>query len=1385
MAVLLLPALQAQNIPVPNVMGPSGTQVNTLSGNLFYERTDICLLSPGADLNMSFAYNNQKSALNFGYGNGWTFAYNILYDPQGLDILIRRGDGRSDLFTWNGGGYDAPAGIFDVLTEYAPGQFSLTGKDGTVYYFNDNSHRRLTEVEDLNGNLLTITYSGGLPSTMVDAVGRSLSFTFSGGLLTRIDDPNASPARAVLYAYDANDNMIQATDPAGHSINYVYDANRNLIRIEDARGSLFDISYHAGGVSVFSISSALTDIGFSYSSSPMQTVVSEQVGASSELTTYEFDAQGRMIHQVGSCCGYNVQYQYDADNNIIMTTDANGNSSTSTFDTRGNRLSETDALANTESWTYDPVFNKVLSHTNKNGHTTNYSYDAAGNLLLIAKPLGVNESFSYFANGLKASHTDGNGNVSSFVYDANGNLATLNRPIGTESFIHDNIGNLLSHTDANGNNSSFTYDAVSQMLSATDAAANVTSYVYDGNGSVTAETDANGHTTLYSYDVLDRLIQVSDPLAALTTFSYDEKDNLLTTTDANGNVSVNSYDGRNLLKDAWDMLGNSKQFGYDVKGNLISAIDPNNNTSNFSYDAVDRLVSASNGAGETTTFVLDAMGNIVNINLPNGNVVTYQYDALNRLVSVDDMIGTISLFAYDNNDNIVSHTDGAGNVTTTSYDALNRRVSVVDPMLQVENYTFDDNGNLLSSQDANGNVTSYTYNVVNLKISELDAMGGLSNFAYDAVGNLLSVTDANSNSTVYTYDAVNRQVTETLAGGGSLTYAYDPVGNLVSRMDYSGAVTDYHYDAANRLTMRDYPGPNDDNFTYTPGGQISSAWNALASLSFSYDAANRLLTETLNGKVTETQYNVAAGIYTLIYPSGKSIEKELDLRGRLAQVRDGGTPTANYVYDAADRVLAREYPGNGITGDYTLNPSGRISNLNYQPGFNVQFNYDYDPAGNRITEEKVHRPNHSQLFSYDATDRLLQVQEGVLTGSTISPILSQVDFDFDPLGNRNLVVDNGLVTTYTSNVDNQYTSIVGIGIINPVYDGNGNVVFDGVNSYAYDSENRLESVNGGATAVYAYDPFGRRISSNSTAGSLDFYYSGSRLIEEYQGGTNVLLASYVYGNYVDEILTMDRGGFTFYYIHDAQNNVVALADNAGAPEEFYEYDAFGEVTVYDPSYSPLPATAVGNPYVYTGRRLDPETGLYYYRARYYDPVHGRFLQRDPLGYVDGLNLYAYVENNPVNRVDPSGLDWWEWIPIVSTIGHALADPEGRDCKDYASCKVDPRKCRVRALAAAEEERCRKCIRVKLAEYVSDWFGVEGVLRDAVQGLAGVVAAAVAKYGIKTGAKGAIGGAVTGGALAVDAAADLAILISKADDMADAAEKAEGKYCKCPRRKRFR
>ena len=307
--------------------------------------------------------------------------------------------------------------------------------------------------------------------------------------------------------------------------------------------------------------------------------------------------------------------------------------------------------------------------------------------------------------------------------------------------------------------------------------------------------------------------------------------------------------------------------------------------------------------------------------------------------------------------------------------------------------------------------------------------------------------------------------------------------------------------------------------------------------------------------------------------------------------------------------------------------------------------YSYDYAGNRKTRDVNGASSLNQAYTYDGLQRLRTLDESTAANDRY--------WELDQLGNWDEVyhsTSNGGTPnqTRTHNEVNELETVSNWS--NPAYDDAGNMTTipkptDSATSHSakYDAWNRLVSLDNGATAIYEYDGLHRRIVRNVTGTSDDrhFYYNEKwQCVEERQGSETTAHKQYVWHPYyIDALACMwwdenDDGALAktaerYNFLHDANFNVVAVTDSAFDVfnvEERYNYTPYGEVTVLDANFSPDAdgKSDVENEFLYTGRRRDPETGLQQSRYRYYHAQLGRFVNRDPIHYWGGMNLYAYV-----------------------------------------------------------------------------------------------------------------------------------------------------------------
>ena len=562
--------------------------------------------------------------------------------------------------------------------------------------------------------------------------------------------------------------------------------------------------------------------------------------------------------------------------------------------------------------------------------------------------------------------------------------------------------------------------------------------------------------------------------------------------------------------------------------------------------------------------------------------------------------------------------------------------------------------------DAEGVVQQTVYNKLGLAVQEIADVNGLAatiSYEYDNLLNMVQVTDPNGNPTQYRYTPLQQIETELYADGTAVSYTYDPRGNIFTTTLQDNEVITRTYDAANRQTLLEFSTGGSQSFVYDPSGRMASATQTMAGHTtvngYGYNSVGDVVTTTqqLDGStawLTQHAYDYISGERTVTYPSGAVRTYTMDDLNRLDTVENGsGTLIADYSYDVINRFNTIAYPSNGLTNRQDYDALGRTMRVSVNNGTAdiVDYGYGYDNVGNRTFMQRNHRPGQlADVYEYDGLYQLVNVWYGAdaTTPGAISSHSSEQSYDLDDLGNRLTVTEDGTTENYgpnngtqLTNTMNRYESVEG----QPLgYDVRGNTLTDGRSVYTYDILNRQTSVeNGSGTFEYIYDARGRRVAKVNGANTTHFIYDTQYRVIEERDGSNNLLATYTYGQGMDEPLMMERGGQTYTYHRDALGSVTEVSDSTGAIVERYEYDVYGAPTLYDSSDNVLTVSAIGNPYLFTGRRYDVESDNYYYRARYYSHDLGRFLSEDPLGFDAGdYNLYRYVFNNPTNSIDPTG-----------------------------------------------------------------------------------------------------------------------------------------------------
>ncbi len=331
----------------------------------------------------------------------------------------------------------------------------------------------------------------------------------------------------------------------------------------------------------------------------------------------------------------------------------------------------------------------------------------------------------------------------------------------------------------------------------------------------------------------------------------------------------------------------------------------------------------------------------------------------------------------------------------------------------------------------------------------------------------------------------------------------------------------------------------------------------------------------------------------------------------------------NRIFDPNAKKIKITRFANTIVSDLQYDPQGRLVDVTHSAGATPlqSFAYTHDAVGNILS---ITEPASTRNFSYDDLERL--------TSGGTAP--APESYSYDGIGNRTA---SHLSASHVTNSANRLTEDDSFCY---AYDANGNLTTKtakvagactgAVTTYSWNAQNQLIQIDFPdlTTASYRYDGLARRIEKDVDGVITRYVYDGKNIVLEYDG-TNTLLARYSHGDGSDQPLSVERGGQSFFYQADHQGSVTQITDAAGLVVNSYEYDSYGRIE--------LSIEGIANPFTYTGREQDPESGLFYYRARYYDPEIGRFLSEDPLGFGGGdANLFRYVFNNPVNLVDPNG-----------------------------------------------------------------------------------------------------------------------------------------------------
>lgn len=1012
-------------------------------------------------------------------------------------------------------------------------------------------------------------------------------------------------------------------------------------------------------------------------------------------TTTTYDARHLYPATTTNCLGHMVSSTYDLRWGVpLSVTDPNGQTTIHDYDVFGRITKTTGPLDGSSTygtasyaypdWGTPNVQRVTVSRTEQHG-TANVTwqerfFDGLGREHFARKegPGGaaIEITSTFDARGLVAAtsapHFTGQTPVwTQFGYDALGRKTLERSPDGTTRTWAFAPG-LVTITDERGavkRQYQDAYGRLSRVDEVNGGATYTTTYAYDAGGSLGRVTDHVGHVTTNTYDLLGRKTQMQDPNMGTWTYGYDVAGSLISQTDANGQTLTFTYDalGRmvrkrypNLAEITWTFDDPAVAYS---RGRLTRVVDLATDT-RFTYDALGRVTQTRrvlDGVTYTMRQTFDALGRVTSQTFPDGETVTFAFNEAGWLQSVP---GYVSEITYNARGQQAALTYANGIATTFTYDPLTFRLtrkqagtghtigaatlfelrswtkawttSVTGPAEPAAGFAFLYRGGICVSDGAScagGDATVES------------GLGGV-------VGYYKTVDDA-ANVPVYAATCYADGAGACTKRGLTLTANGAPAGYLAATApDGASAATPFRESGG--LLLQGLGGgdafawstpivtttTNHVDHMYVVDGSAVEGYTADGSVAYLHQSADGGATVALsrytNAATGHHYYSTAADA-----PAGFASGTTLGYlhpdagAGLVALHRDYSATSLDY------RLTTAASPATGYTRQATLgyvhSAAGTGEPIDIPLPHVQDLAYSYDPGGN-ITAITDSVGTASRTFSYDPLNRLTAATGTFGADSGALPTTVSEAYQYDPIGN--LTAKAAIAYAYSDPAHPSAVAATSDGRVY-TYDANGNTLTGAGRQLAWDADNRLSAVTiqGGNSAEFAYDATGRRVRKTVNGADVTRYpFAGYEIAPD--------------GTITRRIAGAAKKDATKLFYHtDHLGGTHVITDLTGLQVQLVEYDPWGKVSRAEGT-----ADATRR---FTGQLLDPETGLYYYGGRYYDPVLARFISPDPFiqapGNPQNLNRYSYVLNNPVNFTDPSGFFFKSIGKFFSKVFSAIVD----------------------------------------------------------------------------------------------------------------------------------
>ena len=996
-----------------------------------------------------------------------------------------------------------------------------------------------------------------------------------------------------------------------------------------------------------------------------------------QSVTLSYDANTSLLKELKSYDDTKLLYSYNEKNQLTTVTYADNSTKSYSYDAKGRLTAIKDASGTTvKTYTYNDA-GKVTHTANTNGANAQ-SIDYTKEKTTITKN-GVARAYDFLIQhslAKVATITEEEG-VSSYTYDANGYPLSYTNKLGVTTLTtYNDRGLLVSCVDKAGTDSEeitlSSYHEKFHKPTKVVKAGVATFYSYNDNGQLTKKTQGSVNPSYkkvsakkmfgYSAKLLKSTAEIQ---TKESSYSYNDQGLPNTTTLPNGATNKTAYDKEGTPTEQTNALGfTAKTTKFDKAGRPLESIDINGKVTTTTYDTMGRVLTATVD-GQTTSYTYDSNGRVTKTTYPDGLETYSKYDAAGNTLESGDNQGAKTLNTYDANNNLIAtetYKDGTlTNKNQTKYDSKNRVIATIDSFGNRTTTTYNAKGQKNKTTDALGRVTTYEYNALGQLTKETNPEGKTTEYSYNTKGQKTKVITPNKAEFGFAYDALQRVTSKNNPDRGETTYTYDISDNIASETNAKGETKTYTYDLGNRKTSVSYSSDATLNETYEydqgehAKGKLTQITDASGSTSFTYDTKGNIAskTQTINGTAFTTSYtyNDQNKLTSQTYPSGKVITYDYNAQGELNSISIDGTPFITDIQTNQNGLTSYTYT-DGTTHTRAYDTNGRVTKLIY-PDYTEAVNYNEVSNITSITAD-----DKTKQFDYDLVDRLTSYEQNTT---------EYQHFTYDANGNRLSQNQETNKTRRFSYLDNTNT-LEGIKYyhtldentttitkdINYTYDATGNIVNNGTHTYTYDGRNRLTKVDENITYQYNYD--NQRVSKTVGDTTTYYIYEAHKLVGEYQeDGTAT--KEYVYYNSTPIAVIDNTDTYKIYADH--LNTPRRVADSANNIVWSWESKPFGE---------DKPTGTYTLNLRFPGQYFDSETQTHYNINRDYNPITGRYIQSDPIGFDGGVNTYLYVSGSPIIQIDNNGLDavyieyigypvytgynWSDGSHIYAPLGHA-------------------------------------------------------------------------------------------------------------------------------------